>query len=169
MKVLFSDLISKRERSKDLEYNFDMEKFTFSGEEIVPTEKVLVNGKVISNNTEVLLDLNIKTVLKLVCSRCLETFIYPIDIDIEERFTNDDEVEDDDITFVKGDALDVTEIVESVIISTLPIKRICSSNCKGLCQKCGENLNKSSCTCDDDGNIDVRFAGLKALLENKEV
>lgn len=169
MKVLFCDLISKKERSKELDYDFHIGKFTFGGEEIVPTDKVIVKGKVISNNTEVLLDLNIKTVLKLVCSRCLETFIYPIDVDIEERFTNDIQVNDDDVTFVDGDTLNITEIVESIIISTLPIKRICSSNCKGLCQNCGTNLNKSACTCTDDGNIDVRFAGLKALLENKEV
>ncbi|MGL5416640.1 MAG: YceD family protein [Clostridium sp.] len=169
MKILFSDLISKKERNKEINYEFNMENFTFSGEEIVPVEKTIVKGKLISNNGELLLDLNIKTKLKLVCSRCLETFIYPIDIDIEERFTNDNNIDSDNITFVDGDTIDITEIVESEIISTLPIKRICSSNCKGLCQNCGENLNKSSCACNDDGNIDVRFAGLKALLENKEV
>ncbi|MGL5649130.1 MAG: YceD family protein [Clostridium sp.] len=169
MKILFSDLISKKERNKEINYEFNMENFTFSGEEIVPVEKVIVKGNFISNNGELLLDLNIKTKLKLVCSRCLETFIYPIDIDIEERFTNDGTIDSDNITFVDGDTIDITEIVESEIISTLPIKRICSSNCKGLCQNCGENLNKSACVCNDDGNIDVRFAGLKALLENKEV
>ncbi|MGL4847933.1 MAG: YceD family protein [Clostridium sp.] len=169
MQILFSDLISKKERKKEINYEFNMENFTFSGEDIVPVEKAIVKGNIISNNGEVLLDLNIKTKLKLVCSRCLETFIYPIDIDIEERFTNDTEIESEDVSFVDGDTINITDIVESEIISTLPIKRICSSNCKGLCQECGENLNKSSCTCNDDGNIDVRFAGLKALLENKEV
>ncbi|WP_297631457.1 YceD family protein [uncultured Clostridium sp.] len=169
MEILFSDLISKKERSKEIEYDFYMEKFTFSGEDIVPTDKVLVKGKVISGSNEVLLDLNIKTVLELVCSRCLETFIYPIDIDIEERFTNEAKAQEDDVLVVDGDTLSITEIVESAIVSTLPIKRICSSNCKGLCQMCGTNLNTSSCTCADDSNVDVRLAGLKALLENKEV
>ncbi|MGL4914054.1 MAG: YceD family protein, partial [Romboutsia sp.] len=144
MKILFSDLISKKERNKEINYEFNMENFTFSGEEIVPVEKTRVKGSIISNNGEVLLDLNIKTKLELICSRCLETFIYPIDIDIEERFTNDTEIESEEVTFVDGDTINITDVVESEIISTLPIKRICSSNCKGLCQECGENLNKSS-------------------------
>lgn len=169
MKYKFSDLISRRERTKEVNFEFDMAPFHFEGEKMEPLSKVVVNGNIVSKNDEVLVDLHVQTKLKLVCSRCLETFIYPIDIDIEERFTNSEERRgDEDVVFVIGDELDIAEIVESEIISTLPIKRLCTNNCKGLCQTCGKNLNKESCTCDND-NIDVRLAGLKALLENKEV
>ena len=43
--------------------------------------------------------------------------------------------------FIDSDTLDITEIIENSIISTLPIKRLCKEDCKGLCSKCGANLN----------------------------
>ena len=49
--------------------------------------------------------------------------IYPIDIDIEERFTNNPDLEDEGIMFVDGDTINITEVIENCIISTLPIKK----------------------------------------------
>ena len=170
MKILISDLISKRERKKNISYKFDVEPFYFEGEKIIPTKQVEVNGEVTSDSEIVVMKAEIKGELELTCSRCLDTFIYPIDIDIEERFTNDSAIheENDEATFVKDDVLDIGEIVENTIISTLPIKRLCSENCKGLCHSCGTNLNKESCNCNNE-DIDLRLVGLKALLDNKEV
>ena len=169
MKIQFSDLISKRERKKDISYKVKAEPFYFDGDYIKPINEVDVCGEVTSDDDIVVIKAHIKVDLELKCSRCLGTFIYPIDIDIEERFTNDSEhCEDEDVVFVKGDVLDITEVVENSIISTLPIKRLCSKNCKGLCQSCGANLNKEACSCNNE-DIDLRLAGLKALLDNKEV
>lgn len=169
MKIQFSDLISKRERKKDISYEFDMNPFYFEGDAIKPVSKVIVKGEVISDDEIILIEAHAKGNLELPCSRCLETFIYPVGIDIEERFTNNNQnSEDEEVIFVKGDVLDITEIVENAIISTLPIKRLCSDDCKGLCQSCGANLNRETCGCNNE-NIDIRLAGLKALLNNKEV
>eukprot|EP00831_Metopus_contortus_P041556 TRINITY_DN3261_c0_g1_i9.p1 TRINITY_DN3261_c0_g1~~TRINITY_DN3261_c0_g1_i9.p1 ORF type:complete len:146 (+),score=20.94 TRINITY_DN3261_c0_g1_i9:58-495(+) len=96
-----------------------------------------------------------------------QTFIYPIDIDIEERFTNDSTLSDEAIV-VSDDVLDISEIVEKSIISTLPIKRVCKTDCKGLCQKCGCNLNYETCNCDKE-DVDVRLQALKGFFDNKEV
>ncbi|MGG7176022.1 YceD family protein [Clostridium paraputrificum] len=169
MKIQISDLISRRERKKNISYNFVIEPFYFEGDKIKPTKEVEVLGEVTTDDEIVVMQASVKTELELRCSRCLETFIYPIDIDIEERFTNNAEInENDEALFVKDDVLDITEIVENAIISTLPIKRLCSENCKGLCQSCGANQNKEACNCDNE-DIDLRLAGLKALLNNKEV
>ncbi|MGL4773667.1 MAG: YceD family protein [Clostridium sp.] len=168
MIIQFSEIISRRERKKEISFEYEAKPFRFEGEIINPASKIEVNGQLISNEEVVVLELNIKADLELSCSRCLGTFIYPIDIDIEERFTNNIELQDEEVLFVKGDGIDITEVVESSIISTLPIKRLCNNNCKGLCQSCGSNLNHDECTCIND-DVDVRLAGLKALLQNKEV
>ena len=168
MKLQFSDFLSRKEREKKISYQFDMDNFHFEGELMEPVSKVSVEGVISSREKELVISLHVRTELKVACSRCLETFIYPIDFEIEERFTNIDESANDDVIFVKSDELDITDFVEREIISTLPIKRLCSSNCKGLCHKCGKNLNIETCTCNSE-DVDVRLAGLKALLENKEV
>ena len=169
MEILISDLISKRERKKNISYKFKLEPIYFEGEKVTFVDEVEVNGLVTSDDEIVEMKANIKTKLELICSRCLDTFIYPIDIDIEERFTNSSEYdEESEAIFVKDDVLNISEIVENAIISTLPIKRLCKDNCKGLCQSCGANLNKEKCSCNNE-DIDLRLAGLKALLDNKEV
>ena len=169
MEVQFLDLLVKDGRKKAVDFSLDLEPIKFEGEIIKAIKPVKVEGQIVSRNDVLELEATIKTELELNCSRCLDTFIYPIDIDIEERFTNNSEhCKDENVVFVKGDALDITEIVENSIISTLPIKRLCSKNCKGLCQSCGANLNKEACNCNNE-DVDLRLAGLKALLDNKEV
>ena len=154
MVINFSDLLSKKNRKKQISLTFELETFEFEGEEIRAIEKVDVEGVAISENDVIVINASIKTKLKLNCSRCLDTFIYPIDIDIEERFTNNKDLQnDEDIVFVEGDNLNITEIVENSIISTLPIKRLCDENCKGLCSTCGANMNNNQCNCDECGSI----------------
>ena len=170
MKINFSDLISKKERKKNISLKFKIDPFYFEGEKSTPVSEATCEAIAVSDNEVVVIQAHIKCKLELICSRCLETFIYPIDSDIEERYTNDSDFQDEDgeVTFVKDDVLDITEIVESSIISTLPIKRLCKEDCKGLCQSCGANLNKETCSCNNE-NIDPRLEGLRALLNNKEV
>ena len=163
MVINFSDLLSKKNRKKQISLSFELEPFEFEGEEIRAIEKVSVEGVAISENDVIVINASIKTKLKLNCSRCLDTFIYPIDIDIEERFTNNKELEDQEIMFVDGDTLDITEIIENSIISTLPIKRLCAKDCNGLCSNCGANLNVGKCNC-DNYDVDIRLAKLKELF-----
>ncbi|MFL0195945.1 YceD family protein [Clostridium sp. WILCCON 0269] len=103
-------------------------------------------------------------VLELTCSRCIEKFPYAIDIAIVEKFTNIDKVDrDDEIIFINSDVIDITQVIQNNIILTLPIKRLCKENCKGLCQQCGTNLNKFECQCKSH-DIDLRLAKLKDMF-----
>ena len=163
MIINFSDLLSKKNRKKQISLSFELEPFEFEGEEIRAIEKVCVEGVAISENDVIVINASIKTKLKLNCSRCLDTFIYPIDIDIEERFTNDIDLQQDGTMFVEGDSLDITEIIENCIISTLPIKRLCKDDCKGLCPECGVNKNIENCSC-LDYDVDIRLAKLRELF-----
>ena len=163
MLINFSDLLSKKNRKKQISLSFELEPFEFEGEEIRAIEKVSVEGVAISENDVIVINASIKTKLKLSCSRCLDTFIYPIDIDIEERFTNNKELDSEEIMFVDGDTLDITEIIENSIISTLPIKRLCKEDCKGLCSRCGVNINIENCSC-LDYDVDIRLAKLRELF-----
>ena len=167
MKIQISDIVSGKGRHKNIDYTFEMNPFEFEGDIIKPVSSCSVQGDISSKDNILLLNINIKVNLEMNCSRCLDTFIYPIDIDIEERFTNDSNSEDEAIIVI-DDVLDINEVVETSIISTFPIKRVCKTNCKGLCQTCGCNLNHGSCTCDKE-DVDVRFEVLKGFFKNKEV
>lgn len=169
MIIQFSDFNSSRNRKKEVNVTYDLKPLYFDGEKIEAVEALNVVGNITSIGDVLTLRASIKTKLDLKCSRCLEAFIYPIDIEIEERFTNNNELQnDEEIIFVDGNILDITEIVENVIISTLPIKRLCTDNCRGLCYQCGKNLNEGSCNCNTN-DVDLRLAKLQELFGNKEV
>ena len=168
MKVQISDIISGKDRNKKIDYNFQIPQFDFEGDKIKSSGSCEVVGIISSDSDVLILNAEIKVDLEMICSRCLDTFIYPIDIDIEERFTTNSKSEDDEAVVVIDDVLDITEIVETTIISTLPIKRICKEDCKGLCQECGCNLNSNTCSCNKE-DVDIRFESLRGLFDNKEV
>ena len=169
MIIEFREMLSRREREREINVTYDLKPLYFDGEKIISAEPVEVIGSVKATDEILTFNLSIKTKLNLCCSRCLETFIYPIDVDIEEGFTMNKELSNDEqIIFVEGESIDITEIVENSIISTLPIKRLCKNNCNGLCHQCGKNLNEDSCNCTTN-DVDLRLAKLQELFANKEV
>lgn len=96
----------------------------------------------------------IKTVMDLECSRCLEKFKYNINanfklIYIKDKISKYGEInkeEMDEITFTE-DILNVDDDVRQTIILEIPMKPVCKETCKGLCPNCGKNLNFERCNC----------------------
>ncbi|WP_368487677.1 DUF177 domain-containing protein [Clostridium sp. BJN0013] len=106
----------------------------------------------------------IQGILELSCSRCIEKFPYELNITIVEKLTNVyKEDEDDEIIFIEDNVIDITQIIQNNIILSLPIKKLCKQNCKGLCQQCGTNLNKFKCQCKSH-DIDPRLAKLEDMF-----
>jgi uncharacterized protein len=58
--------------------------------------------------------------------------------------------------------IDLGEDVRQTLLLSVPLKRICREDCKGLCPHCGKNLNEGSCTC-KDAEPDSRWDKLKEL------
>lgn len=98
-------------------------------------------------------------VLVLTCSRCLERFEYKIDIKISEELMKKDvnNISEFDISII---------LIENILL-IIPIKPVCSQDCKGLCVQCGQNLNEKECDCEND-IIDPRMAKLKELFDDKD-
>jgi uncharacterized protein len=114
------------------------------------------------------------TSVELSCSRCAEKYLENIDMTIHEEFLPEGSPElepkpdlslnDLSVFVYKDESLDLGEIIRQNIISALPLKPLCSGDCKGLCGICGENLDKNKCNCSTE-SIDPR---LKTLLKFKK-
>jgi uncharacterized protein len=157
------DLISKKAYKKKVHLVSDIENFYDDGENIEFLKPVTLDGELFIAENVICLEGKVTTELRLSCSRCLTSFNYDIDFQIHENFSNNNENKDDEIIFIDSDIIDITEIIKNNIIISLPIKKLCKDNCKGLCQVCGTNLNISSCNCMDD-TVDPRLAKLKDLF-----
>ena len=97
------------------------------------------------------------------CDRCAEETETVFDIPIEHCLVtalNDDE--NDDFLVVENMKLDVDELIRSDVLLSLPTKYLCSEDCKGLCSKCGANLNLGACSCPKE--VDPRLAALLDLM-----
>ena len=74
-------------------------------------------------------------------------------------------IEDDGTANVlESENIDIDEVTFTNIFSNIPLKHLCSDNCKGICQKCGTNLNESQCECEDD-EWNPQFEILKHLFD----
>ena len=99
------------------------------------------------------------TTMELTCSRCLEPaqirVSKPFDLFFRQRdeamFDEDEEVqlgeEDTRTAFFTGTKLAIGDILREQILLALPMKALCSVDCKGLCPTCGTNLNSGGCGC----------------------
>ncbi len=74
------------------------------------------------------------------------------------------ETESDNIAYLsaEADSIDISEDVRDFAILAVPMKKLCSEECKGLCSKCGKNLNQGDCTCSKD-ETDARWLPLMEL------
>jgi uncharacterized protein len=78
-------------------------------------------------------------------------------------------VKDDEFSesFYRDDAIDLGQLIEEQFYLVLPMKPLCSVDCKGLCSNCGTNLNVASCDCQVRWE-DPRLAALKALIDRNK-
>lgn len=126
---------------------------------------VELSGLVENTAGVVLLRYSARTVLQFCCDRCLEPVEYPINYRFEHVLVREAEDEaDNDFILVPDAVLDLDELAVADIILELPSKILCAPDCKGLCPRCGQNLNQTTCGCPEN-DPDPRLAALRALLE----
>lgn len=113
--------------------------------------------------------------LIMACGRCLEDVVVPVEFDIDRNVdmnAEDMSMADEDVeemSYIDGYHLDVDKLVYTEILINLPLNVFCSDNCKGLCFKCGANLNKGECGCDRE-QLDPRMSVIQDIFKNfKEV
>lgn len=104
--------------------------------------------------------------VRLICDRCAEPFDFPVQAEFElfEALPNDDDPAEDSRLRLVDDALelDLGAMVWEEFILALPMKPLCRDECRGICSKCGQNLNNCQCDCARDEG-DPRLAVFRDL------
>ena len=79
-----------------------------------------------------------------------------------------DDLNDIYLVETKNMTIDLTEALRQEIILHFPVVRVCSIHCKGICPKCGINLNEKTCKCKVKKDVESEnkpLAELKKLLK----
>jgi uncharacterized protein len=144
-----------------------------------------LDGRTTKMGRQVLVQAKFTMPLTSPCKRCLEPVELSETVELVRTFVPADQQkpqkehkgEESEGSFVpelvdeetyQGKELDLTPAVREQILLSLPAAPLCSEDCKGLCPKCGKDLNDGECGC-DRAVLDPRWTALKGIqLESKK-
>ena len=108
---------------------------------------------------------------EVLCARCVEPVKSPVagdfdlifrpqaaDADAGERSITPDETE---IGYYEESGLSLEDVVREQVLLSLPSRTLCKEDCKGLCPRCGQNLNLEPCNCSPTS--DPKWSALAGL------
>ena len=130
------------------------------------SEPVLASGVVRNTAGVLVMTGEISTCIHGVCDRCAADFDRDVNIPMNVVLVNElanEENEDEWVFPLEADSADLEDIVRTVFVLNMDSKMLCSPDCKGLCHRCGKNLNHGPCNCQKE--LDPRFAALRQLLD----
>lgn len=126
-----------------------------------------ITGTVTNSSGNFTINSSVSANVSLICDRCLKQINQNITFDMLEVFSKQSQNDDYVWVFPQNDNFfDISEAVYTNILLNLPMKSLCSSNCKGLCFKCGHNLNINDCGCERHF-IDPRFEKFLNLFKEE--
>jgi uncharacterized protein len=112
------------------------------------------------------------------CARCVEPVKVPLqgyfdlifrpqeaDAESGERAITVDETE---IGYYEKSGLLLEDVVREQVLLSLPGRALCQPDCKGLCPRCGQNLNQAICSCESTP-ADPRWNALAGLADKLEL
>jgi len=119
-------------------------------EEVIPSGKLDLADEIIKFDSPikikadiyrvvdvVTIDLSLSASMSAICSRCIEKFNFDFKKQLDLNFP----VESPDML------IDLDQEIREEIIIDYSMKPLCRPDCKGLCPKCGKNLNQGGCSC----------------------
>ena len=148
------------------DYELDLTQLDFYGARPI-TRPIRVQGRVTNRAGALHLTGDASTVLDLTCDRCCKPYTAEKVVELDSLLATELENEDseDEIILLDGGAVDLDEVASTAFILAMDTKNLCSEDCKGLCSRCGADLNNGPCNCKPD--VDPRLAALAQLLDDK--
>ena len=147
----------------DFQFELDLSDMEFSGRYPI-SRPVAVSGEVRNTAGILELTLNARSTLDAVCDRCGKAFVQEKDVlfacMLAEELQNE---ENDEIVLLEDGMVDVGDLARTAFILDMDTKTLCSEDCKGLCPRCGADLDVGPCSCKKE--TDPRLAVLAKLLE----
>jgi uncharacterized protein len=171
MKIIIDDLTSE-----PLHLAEEIPKETYSGEfELL--ENVRFDIQIFKSGIKVKISGHVSASVALTCSRCLKKFPFRIETSHTLQYQPSFDMDEEENVRLRKDELSIIYYTEPVInlyedirqtiLLAIPLKPVCSENCRGICPSCGANLNFEKCSCGAHA-YNPQFEKLKQLKELKE-
>lgn len=164
MQLDLKKLFDGVEMSLPFSYGLDLSQFEQWGEKPFQTP-VLIQGSAQNQAGIISVTYTAEYTLSASCGRCLE----PVVRKQQHSFTHTvlcklNQQKNDDFIVVEDGILDLDSLAQDDIFLELPIRMLCTEDCKGLCPQCGCNWNKQTCTCQPDNWDSNRIRAFEKYL-----
>lgn len=171
MQINLSEMLSNEGECRQINVLYEPDVYgTAAGEYPILEKKPVYFEFTNLGENKLLMKAEIALTLVIPCDRCLEDVRTPLHIKTERELTvRETEAQrteaSDEMDFISGSSLDVDSFVYGEILLNLPMKILCREDCKGICNRCGTNLNHGSCDCDTVPS-DPRMAKILDVFKN---
>ncbi|MCI8332577.1 MAG: DUF177 domain-containing protein [Clostridiales bacterium] len=168
MKIDMSPILSGAKNTIDFSYPLQPEDAQMIPGVVFP-KPFTVSGKITNNAGYMALSLCAAAEYEAACDRCLQPVLRTLTVEFNRTIALPGtlEEENDDYVVIEENAVDVDIPLLEEILLSVPSKILCREDCKGLCPKCGHDLNTGACSCSHK-EIDPRLAVLAKLLDAKD-
>ena len=134
---------------KDIDLEIPLEElgdYKIIGTFITP---ISLNGQVMNRAGVVSLDYTMRFTIRHLCDRCLNEFDREYVLNQDHILVKNTASDNDEYEYIvcPDNTLDLNELAISDLLLQLPTKVLCNEDCKGLCLKCGKDLNYGDCGC----------------------
>ncbi len=156
---------------------FPIREINFSHEDAVLSAPVAADFVLTHKDRDLRVDGTVETAIRFRCSRCAKEFSKPFAANFnlsylpQPKWPENAEIElryeDMEVAYYDGIAFDVDLMVLEQIELAMPMKFVCREDCKGLCYRCGADLNEGACLCKNE-ETDSRFSVLLDFQRKKK-
>ncbi len=132
---------------------------------------IVIDATLDKSNAQILLTASIQAAARFECDRCVSPFERALSTTYTMLYVTEgsdtDQLDPAEVQVIPAGlhVIDITEDVRQSVLLAVPLKLLCSENCKGLCPTCGQNLNTGNCSCAHEES-DSRWEGLRRLRTN---
>ena len=166
MVIDLSEIIRDIDAKIILDNDIDVESTEFMGEMFTFEKPMHIKGTITNNTKSLEFTGKVEGEMQVLCARCRKPLTVPVDFDISEVIMQDNGEEiDEDVLVISGEEIDIYDVILNSFLMNVDGKYLCSEDCKGLCSKCGADLNLGECGCEND-DIDPRWAKLAEIMKN---
>lgn len=157
------EIIHTPGESREFSYELDLSQVELYREK--PFDRpIRISGTVRNMAGALELEGRAESVLDTRCDRCLKPITVELDVPVNTLLAEElEDEENDEIILLEKGGVELDEIFSTACILNLDSKHLCREDCKGLCGKCGADLNKGPCGCKKE--LDPRLAVLERLLD----
>lgn len=141
----------------------------FADLETAPTRPVVVSGRLMAAGPGTYYwDGRVHTAVRATCRRCLAPVLVEVDDSVRLLFTEDEDNDDPAAVILPSRAaeIDLADTVREALILATPEFPLCREDCRGLCARCGADLNQGDCSCPPEA--DLRWGALQSLRNDDE-